>query len=56
VGFVGRGIVSRFALFFEGMCQQGLKNCFDCFPDFWHVFWRFIEEWMVGTIGNNSDG
>jgi hypothetical protein len=26
---------------------------FDCFLRFWHVFWRFIEEWVVRTIENN---
>ena len=49
------GIVSKFALFFEGMWEEARDNCFDCFPDFGHVFWRFIEEWAVGTIRNNSD-
>jgi hypothetical protein len=49
------GIVSKIPAFFEGIGEEAQENCFDCFPDFWDVFCRFIEEWMVGTIGNNPE-
>jgi hypothetical protein len=39
------------ALFCASM-RRGGGNCFDCFPDFWHVFWRFLAKWAGGTIEN----
>jgi hypothetical protein len=49
-------IVSDFWPFLKRICEQAQGNCFDCFLHFWHVFWRFSEEWMVETIGNKYDG
>jgi hypothetical protein len=56
VGRPVRGIVPRFCGIFEGIGEEAQGNCFDCFLHFWHVFWRFIEEWAGGTIENKSDG
>jgi hypothetical protein len=30
-----------------------VMNGLNCFLHFWNGFWRFIEEWAVGTIENN---
>jgi hypothetical protein len=50
------GLFPKSLRFFVGIGEEGQDNCFDCFPDFWHGFCHFIEEWTVGTIGNNCDG
>jgi hypothetical protein len=53
VGFVGRPLFPNLPCFFERICEQAQENCFNCFPYFWHIFWRFIEEWAGGTTENN---